>query len=69
MDSGVPPRAADALRALRPGRDWVRAPHVVHALLDAGQLSPLQLALANVLHLRDDGCPGAWTAFHDGAHR
>ncbi|WP_186075448.1 hypothetical protein [Burkholderia gladioli] len=45
-----------------------RAPHVVHALLDAGQRSAPQLALVNVPHTRDVGCPGEWTAFRDAAH-
>ncbi|WP_186033971.1 hypothetical protein [Burkholderia gladioli] len=40
------------------------APHIVHAVLDAGRLSRLQLALANTPHKRDVGCRGEWAAFN-----
>ncbi|WP_186063311.1 hypothetical protein [Burkholderia gladioli] len=68
MHTGIPLRAADTLRApfdpvaigfVR----LARAPHILHAVLDAGQLSRLQLALASVQRQRDaNGC-GEWTAF------
>ncbi|MCA8171425.1 hypothetical protein LGM96_29240 [Burkholderia gladioli] len=58
MYTGIQLRAADTLRA--PFDQVVvvfarlaRAPHILHAVLDAGQLSRLQLALANVPHKRD----------------
>lgn len=44
-----------------------RAPHVLHvlhAVLDAGQLSRLQLALASLPPKRDSGCRGEWALFN-----
>ncbi|WP_369051406.1 hypothetical protein [Burkholderia gladioli] len=69
MSTGIPLRAADTLRApfvqaVIVFARLARAPHVLHAALDAGQLSRLALALANVPHKRDPGCRGEWTAFH-----
>ncbi|WP_186269040.1 hypothetical protein [Burkholderia gladioli] len=69
MYTGIQLRAADTLRA--PFDQVVvvfarlaRAPHILHAVLDVGQLSHLQLALANVPHKRDVGVRGEWTAFN-----
>lgn len=69
MYTGIQLRAADTRRAPFDPVGIVfarlaRAPHIVHAALDAGQLSRLQLALANAPHKLDPGCRGEWTAFH-----
>lgn len=66
MDTGIPPRVADTLRGpFDPVgivfARFARAPHVV---LDAGQMSRLQFALADMPHQRDPGCRGEWAAFH-----
>ncbi|MGN4155105.1 hypothetical protein ACS0Y3_32600 [Burkholderia gladioli] len=69
MYTGIQLRAADTLRApfdpvVVVFARLARAPHILHAVLDAGQLSRLQLALANLPHKRDTGTRGEWTAFN-----